>query len=283
MVRIVAGIDFEYYPLALTFLERMSFATADVRLMHVIESVFPDKGFPDLKPTHPLSVLMAEHERQGNDELMKAASMLQGTSYPLDTKIQKGDPAQTLIEYANSLSADIIAVGSAQKRAWASLFFGSVTKALTANAEQSLLVAKGHPRSENGLSAVLAVDHSTYCNDCIDRFIGWQVRGIRRVSIVTAHQIVTPGVDQLNADIESDIQARNAEICERLQKEGIECDHRVVQGHPNEAIETVMKDTKADLLILGARGHGFWDRFRLGSVSHFQVVATPHTVLVVRV
>lgn len=53
----------------------------------------------------------------------------------------------------------------------------------------------------------------------------------------------------------------------------------VVQGHPNEVIGTVMQNRKADLLILGARWHGCWDRFLLGSVSHFQVVATPHNVL----
>lgn len=290
MTKIVAGIDFAHYPFALAFLERLRFASAEVRLMHVIESVLPDKSYPDLKPTHPISVMMAEHERQGNAELVKARDMLQGSGYHLGIELHRGDPARSLVEYANSLPADIIAVGSAQKGAWASLFFGSVTKALTASAEQSILVAKSHPRSKDGLTAVLAVDHSVYCNSCIDRLIKWKAQGIRRVTIVTARLVVTLGADQpdegldlLSGDIEADILARNSEICERLSSEGIECDHRMERGHANHAIDTVMRDTEADLLILGARGHGFWDRFRLGSISHFQVVATPHNVLVVRV
>ena len=45
MTRIVAGIDFEHYPLALTFLARLRFETAEVRLMHVIESVLPTTIF----------------------------------------------------------------------------------------------------------------------------------------------------------------------------------------------------------------------------------------------
>lgn len=282
MIRIVAGIDFAHYPFALAFLERLRFASADVRLMHVVESLLPDKGFPDLKPTHPLSVLLAEHERQGNEELVKATDMLQGTAYLVGTELRKGDPARCLIEYADSLHSDLIAVGSAQKGTWASLFFGSVTKALTAAAEQSILIAKSHPRSKDGLTAVLAVDHSVYCNACLDRFIEWKAQGVHRITIVTAKEAASNLGPEL-AHIDASFEAQNAEICSRLGAVGIECDHRLVPGHPNEAIEVAMKETEADLLIMGARGHGFWDRFRLGSVSHYQVVATAHNVLVVRV
>jgi nucleotide-binding universal stress UspA family protein len=300
MVRIVAGIDFEHYPLALSLLERLRFSAAEIHLVHVVESLMPDKSFPDFSPAHPLSVISEEKDRQGDLELVKAGSLLQSTGYHLGTELHRGDPARVLIEAASDLAADIIAVGSAQKSAWAwghfaipaltSLFFGSVTKALTANAEQSILIAKSQPRSKDGLAAVLAVDHSAYCDDCIDRFIGWQARGIHRITIVTAPMVVTgsaekpvDGLDQFNAESEADIHKRNSEICERLRGEGIDCDFKVVLGHPNHAIETVMRDQQADLLILGARGHGFWDRFRLGSVSHHQVVATPHNVIVVRV
>lgn len=282
MIRIVAGIDFEYYPFALAFLERLRFAGAEVRLMHVIESVFTDKSFPDLAPNHPLSVLMAENERQGDAELVKAGKMLQESHYHLGTELQRGEPSRSLIEYAKDSSAEIIAVGSAQKGTWASLFFGSVTKALTAGAEQSILIAKSHPRSKDGLTAVFAVDHSVYCNACIDRFIEWKTQGVQRITIVTAKQAASD-LDLQLANIDADFEAQNAEICDRLRAEGIECGHRLVPGHPNEAIDTVMKETEADLLIMGARGHGFWDRFRLGSVSHYQVVATPHNVLVIRV
>lgn len=282
MIRIVAGIDFEHYPLALAFLERLRFSAAEVRLMHVIESLFPDKSFPDLGLNHPLSVVMAEKERQGDAELVKAGKLLHTSGYLLGTELHRGDPARSLVEYAKDSLADIIAVGSGRKGAWASLFFGSVTKALTAGAEQSILVAKSQPRSSDGLSAVLAVDHSNYCNACIDRFIEWRPQGVHRVTIVTAKQ-ADFDLDQQWANSAIDLEAQNANICNRLSELGIECDQRIVPGHPNEAIETVMKDTEADLLVMGARGHGFWDRLRLGSVSHFQVVATPHNILVVRV
>lgn len=294
MVRIVAGIDDQYYANALAFLERLRFASADVRLIHVLESLLPDKSFPDLGPNHPLSILMAEMEQRGDAELAKAGAMLQNTGYRLGTELRKGDPARCLIEFASRLSADIIAVGSAQKGHWASLFFGSVTKALTAGAEQSILIAKSLPRSEFGLTAVLATDHSPYCNACIERFLGWQATGVRRITVLTSLVYgITPAlaepahplepIQSIMPNVQEDIRTRNADLCLRLRGEGIECDSVLVDDYPQEAIAHTMKDTDADLLIMGARGHGFWDRLRLGSVSHFQVVATPHNALVIRI
>lgn len=134
MVRIVAGID-DHHENALSFIDRLRFASADVRLLYVIESLMPDKSFPNLGPNHPLSVLMAEIEQQSEAKLAAAAATLAPTGYPLQTELRKGDSARCLIEFASSWAADIIAVGSAQKGQWGSLFFGSVTKALTAGAE----------------------------------------------------------------------------------------------------------------------------------------------------
>lgn len=291
MVQIVAGIDHQYYANALTFLERLRFASADVRLMHVVESVLPDKSFPELKPNHPLSILLAENERQGDEELVKAGSMLEKTGYHLGTELRRGDSARCLIELATQMQAHLIAVGSAQKGHWASLFFGSVTKALTAGAEQSILIAKSPPISQSGLTAVLATDHSPYCNACIEHFLSWQATGVQRVTVVTAlvHGITPPSavpddpIQGLVSESREEVRVMSAALCDRLRREGIECDSVLAEDFPQEAIAKTMKDTAADLLIMGARGHGFWDRFRLGSVSHFQVVATPHNVLVIRV
>jgi hypothetical protein len=43
-----------------------------------------------------------------------------------------------------------------------------------------------------------------------------------------------------------------------------------------------MLDTKSDLLVLGAQGHGFLARLRMGSKSFHQVVSERYSVLVLR-
>jgi nucleotide-binding universal stress UspA family protein len=50
----------------------------------------------------------------------------------------------------------------------------------------------------------------------------------------------------------------------------------------HEAVETAMRDQKADLLIMGAKGKGFWDRIRLGSNTLHQALNTSNDLLVLR-
>ncbi|MCE9559865.1 MAG: universal stress protein [Armatimonadetes bacterium] len=291
MVQIVAGIDTQYFPTALRLLDQLRFESAEVKLVHVLESVLSDRGFPELEPDHPISQILATRKELGQTMLSEASEMLQGTNYRCKEDLIKGIPAQVLIEAADEEKADIIAVGSAQKGKWESLFFGSVTKALTAESRQSILVAKSEPKDKEGLSVVFATDHSPYCNGCLEKFLYWKPRGVRRITLLTAYPYdETPaisdaeetGLAAIREEGRAEIRRKNAEICQRLRDEGYECESRVVDSYPQRGIDAVMTETSADLLILGARGHGFWQRLALGSVSHHAVVASPHNVLVIR-
>lgn len=291
MIRIVAGID-SHYAHALHILERLRFPSAEVRLLHVVESLLPDKTFPELGPDHPLTSLMAERQRLGREELEAARAILAPTGYRVATEIVQGDPARCLIEHSTQWHADLIAAGSSQKGHWGSLFFGSVTKALTAAAEQSILIAKSPPRSDRGLKVILATDHSPYADACVGKLITWDIGGIRHITVLTSleHRIPAPSPETEPSDIltrtlastRDELQMKSDRICQEFRSRGIECATLLEDAHPQSAIARAMRDSNADLLILGARGHGFWDRLRLGSVSHFQVVATPHNVLVMR-
>ena len=54
----------------------------------------------------------------------------------------------------------------------------------------------------------------------------------------------------------------------------------MVDGPVETAIETVMREEKADLLIVGAQGHGFLHRITAGSISfHFALRSPFHTLI----
>lgn len=293
MIRIIAGIDSAHYPNALLFLERLRFASASVQLMHVVEALLPEQSFEELGSDHPLNIAFREMKRQGSEHLAKAEEMLRSSGYEIKTAIESGDPARCLIEAALKDNADLITVGSAQKGHWGSLFYGSVAKSLTSAAGSSLLIAKSPPTSDDGLKAVLATDHSPYCNECINRFFAFQMNGIHHVTVLTSlnskdAQRIGKVLQQEEVEaadfkqIRTETENSNAALCDRLNAQGIECDSIVSEKNPQDAIASTMKDTSADLLILGAQGHGAWQRLRMGSLSNFQVVATPHNVLILR-
>lgn len=293
MVKVIAGIDYEEYKAALAFLTQLRFPEAEVRLLHVIESVFPNLSIESIPDEHPVMAYFREMERVGKAELASAEQQLKDSGYSVSQSLLRGWLSKTLVQQADEMGADLIAVGSGNQGAWASLFFGSVSKALSSSANQSILVAKEMPVSKGALTAVLATDHSEYCNKCIDEFLTWNARGIERVMVVTASDTrIPPDIPEANLDtdligdltavFETELARKNEALCGKLSAAGIECSSLVLPDHPNAAIDKAMNDANADLLIMGARGHGFWDRLRLGSVSHHQVVATPHNVLVIR-
>lgn len=116
MFRITAGIDFEHYQKALSIVQRLKPANGAIDLIHVVESLLPDESFPNLASTHPVAMIMAERNRQGHAELDKAESLLEGSGLQINKLMTQGDPPREILDQANSSGADLIAVGSGQKR-----------------------------------------------------------------------------------------------------------------------------------------------------------------------
>lgn len=56
----------------------------------------------------------------------------------------------------------------------------------------------------------------------------------------------------------------------------------VVMGSPNRVIIDAANEWKAELVVLGSHGRGFWGRVMLGSVSDAVLHQAPCSVLVVR-
>ena len=57
----------------------------------------------------------------------------------------------------------------------------------------------------------------------------------------------------------------------------------MLQGRTNDVLNSVMEDSRADLLILGAHGHGFIKRLVVGSTTMHMVGNEPWNMLVIRV
>jgi nucleotide-binding universal stress UspA family protein len=111
--------------------------------------------------------------------------------------------------------------------------------------------------------------------------------------VLTANQVdaglasmLAGGVPDLAVDAETwvseNLLKRNQTVADRLGAVGIEASPMVIDGHPNAAIHQAMGETEADLLILGAQGHGFIERLAMGSVSFYQAVSERHSVLILR-
>lgn len=177
------------------------------------------------------------------------------------------------------------------------MLFGSVSRKLVISAPASLCVAKRDVDPHRPLRAVLATDHSPYMARCVDQLLAWSPRGIGEILIVsavpralfgpefaTAYPVAGMGTggDALGAWSEDSLRKLNAGLQDRLSGLGCKVRARVVGAGPSEAIAAAVSETRADIVIVGAQGHGFMERVVMGSVSMNEVVGTEHNVLVLR-
>ncbi|MFI5042390.1 MAG: universal stress protein [Acidimicrobiales bacterium] len=88
--------------------------------------------------------------------------------------------------------------------------------------------------------------------------------------------------DQIEADIRDQAHRKVAQACERLERPGLDIKPVVLRGRPAMAIVDRARAGRADLIIVGSRGHGTIESMLLGSLSAEVVDHAPAPVLVVR-
>lgn len=289
-MKAIVGIDLSGSTSAAHLVNRLRFEPITLHLVHVVESVFPDGSFPPFGPNHAITQMIYVREEEGKAALSRALAAI---GNGCQSEVRRGDPSIELMDAADEQQADLIAIQSESKGTYGDLFFGSVAKGLVQAADQSLLISKGEIAPEGPLTVVFATDHSAYADHALGLLLAWAPKGIGKVYVLTANE-TAPSVaallvhdlphlkDEAPIWIREKLEELNRQTVERIERAGIEAEGVVIDAHPNDAMKTVMKDTGADLLVLGAQGHGFLARLRMGSKSFHQVVSETYPVLVLR-
>lgn len=289
----ILGVDnTEDHQVAIELLARLKFKDLRLRLVHVLERLQPPGwDLPLKEPADLIENVLRMQEAEGRKALDEAAAALQKHGISSHSKMLNGFAANQLMDDAEQIGADLIAVGSEHKGKVEAFLIGGVARKLVIGAEQSILVAKKMPKREGPLTVVLATDHSDYANRCVDRLVQWAPQGIGRLILLTAYPkglirsmrgMLEHFKIDISAWVEEKLHEHNRQVLEKLAPLGWNCESSVIDAPPNEAINQVMQKNGADLLIVGAHGHGIVERVTIGSVSFHQVVAEAHNVLVLR-
>jgi nucleotide-binding universal stress UspA family protein len=271
-MKVVVGVDLsDQWQAPVSLLRRLRFPDVSPILIHALEPIPMIGMYPDLVDQASYATVEKEREECGQRELEEAHHAL---GMKCEEVIELGSPVSVLISQAEARHADLIAIGSTQKGAWGSLFFGSAGKGLLVGANESILFGKSPIKEDGPVTAIFATDHSDYAN----RAVQWL---FDRLPVGIGHTIVFTAIDE-TATNEKEVEKANHDLAIRFIQHGMAARGEVRRGHPSAAIREAMAYHKSDLLILGAQGHGFFERLRIGSLSFEQVVNSPHSVLVVR-
>lgn len=276
---------------AVQLIKNLDFPGLTWEFVHVIESMqVPGWGHASWLSPDVFAEAYRERTDEGQNTLKRAVE--QAGVQDAHQTLLKGYVADQILARASEAGADLIAVDAADKGPLKAFLLGSVSRALVVGAQTNLLIAKGQVAPMDSVHALLATDHSDYCNQCIDRLIELGPKGLRKLTVLTSYprsliDVLRPTLPDFAQNpsvwIEEHLHQHNAEVIGKLSAAGWECESRVVGAPPQEAIPEAMRETGAQLLILGAQGHGVVKRLTLGSVSFQQVSNESYPILVLRV
>jgi nucleotide-binding universal stress UspA family protein len=296
-MKILVGVDaHRRCQPVIVLLGRLNFADATAIALSVVEeptsiglAVPPDMGAAISLDISRITEAAQQHAHKTAEE---AAKTLEEYGINAEPKIVFGGAADKLEEAASDMKADLIAVGSEGKGTLESLIFGSVSSALCSHANTSVLVGKGEVAKEGKVRAVFATDLSKYATKCLHRFVEMSSQGLSKVTLMSAYQVTInqradmfgiPGVEPaIEEGFRDQIEKKMQHDANALKSLGCEVETLLKESEPNEGIAQAMKETGADLLIVGAKGHSAVERFLLGSVAHYQISHGQYPVLVVR-
>ena len=293
-MKAIVGVDRDgLYRNAIRLFCRFQFPKPQTVLVHAADPALPVPGLPfDVTGTVQEEVTKSVLEA-GEALLDEAQDEACALGMCTEVSLQLGTAAAALLHYAKDHASDLIAVTSARKGAFGSLFFGSVSRSLALSAHCPVLVAKGtiHPRGK--LIGVFATDHSVFATRSINRFLEMKPKGFEHVIIATAYDVDDESARLLHANlahhggmveewIEEQMNGLGQPLVERFREAGISAEYRAIQGHPNDVLRRLMEQSGADVLMMGAQGHSFMEHLVIGSISMHQVVAEAYPVLLMR-
>lgn len=291
-MKAILGVDAnDAFRPAVCLLSRLHPVRREVKLVHAADISLPWTGlYGEAQVQADYTRAMENVGRRALDRAVDDACL---HDFMPKSKLIFGSAAATLIHESEAPDIDLVAVNATHKGAWSSAFMGSVSRALAIGCPKSVLIAKGDRKMHSPLRVVFGTDHSDYCNRALDRFLSWKLNGIGAIEVVSAYQldpyqleITSNGVQATEALVDqfmqTKIEERNQEVVTKLQAAGYSATSKVVHGAATDALRQAMQEFEADILVVAAQGHGFWQRLMVGSVALHQVVAEPYPVLILR-
>ena len=235
----------------------------------------------DVEPTR------AEQEaRRVLDEEVKNIENVGGTV--TKSHLRMGDAAQEIVNIAEELKVDLIAVGSRGRSQIKRALMSSVSDSVVRHAHCPVLVARRKPlilparilvatdgSEEATLAAMTAAElaHRTYSElhlvRVADTYSSYYVKHEPRL----AENLQQRAQEVLDDQVKG-IEQSGGEVTRKHV--------RVSRWHPSEGIVRIAEEIKADLVVMGSRGLGGIRRALMGSVSDSVVRHAHCPVLVVR-
>jgi nucleotide-binding universal stress UspA family protein len=239
------------------------------------------------------SILLAALDRGAEESVEKARRTLSRRWREVGVEIADKTPVEAILGAAKRFRAGVIVVGWRGHGAVRRLLMGSVSRGVVRGSTCAVLVVR---RSQRVRSLVVGVDGSDASKRAL-ALVGRLVppRG-GRVTLVSAVELLTapargriPGAASIAHEVkrQNTIRARAAteelnRAAAGLERMGWQTRTMLVHGEPLRELLGAVTTSRAQLLVVGARGTSGLRYLLLGSVAEGALNQSPVSVLVAR-
>jgi nucleotide-binding universal stress UspA family protein len=207
-----------------------------------------------------------------------------------------GQPQETVLEEADRWGADLIVLGSRGLGGFKRFLLGSVSTAVATHAHCSVEIARAdeaHPIRKSHLKILLAVDGSAGSDAAIRAVLArsWpEGSAVKILGAAEPPQPLTPKswampgnyYQEWEKSLEDQARAAVEKAAVQLAGMALTVLPEVIKGQARDVILNAAENWGADLIVLGSRGLGGFERLLLGSVSHAVVTHAHCSVKIVR-
>jgi len=228
------------------------------------------------------------------EQLDAVAKTLARSGLTVERDVLIGRPADQLVAEAKEFAADLVVIGSRGRGPFRTTLLGSVSAEVVDRAPCPVLVA----RTPAFTKLVVAEDGTPGAQDAVDLVATLPIfKGLQAI-VVSVADVATPwtvGAEppmlysaSVDAYFEMLDQQRAtsgrlaATTAERLTQAGLSAKPKTREGHAAGELVAEAEAEKADLIVVGSRGHTGVARLVLGSVARAVLTHAHCSVLVVR-
>lgn len=223
-------------------------------------------------------------EKDGQDLLSRIADQARQIGVVCETFCRWGGVPETILHTAQETDSDLIILGSRMLSGWKRLRLGQVANAVSAKAQQPVLMVKRPPDvtpgSPLGRRLLVATGGSPWSDMAVDYAIDLASR--ERLSLCLLHVIA--GRRRRRRSEVDDTEGRELLVRAELRatNAGVITTTVLEHGDIKSAIVSTADKQQCDAIVLGARGAAGWKRMMIGDISNAVIVTTPLPVLVVK-
>ncbi|HEU4427137.1 MAG TPA: universal stress protein, partial [Myxococcota bacterium] len=196
--------------------------------------------------------------------------------------------APAIAARARELGADLVVVGSHGHTGVKRFLLGSVAEHTVKESPVSVLTVRGEGRAEAPRTIVVGTDFSPQSERAVGLAAEWARAFGAQLHLVNAIPLVTPLFAPYEVTVPSTLIDESyaaagkklAAIAEQLA--GADTHVSVMSASPHDALDTIAKRVKADLIVTGSRDLRGVKHALLGSVAERTLRHAPCSVLTVK-